>query len=138
VFTIKNSILILNQIRAANVRKRARRKRHSAKDWRSLDHRLQRKSLHKVPNAGDVHHDVDQKTSANESTMPCDLLVRSRSSVCVPCKGESLEEDDPDFAAMENRNSRKQIYETAFDSKISKSEDELDEVSKTPFYREKN
>ncbi|XP_059487519.1 serine/arginine repetitive matrix protein 1 isoform X2 [Neocloeon triangulifer] len=62
--------------------------------------------------------------------MPCDVLVRSRSSVCVPCKG-SIEQDEPDCDdTMSTRSGRKQIYETAFDSRVSKSEDELDEVDR--------
>jgi hypothetical protein len=61
--------------------------------------------------------------------MPCDVLVRSRSSVCVPCKGSVEQDEEPDLDDMSTRSGRKQIYETAFDSRVSKSEDELDEVN---------
>ncbi|BFG03056.1 uncharacterized protein DMAD_02402 [Drosophila madeirensis] len=41
---------------------------------------------------------------------------------------EGEEEDDPDSDIMANR--RRQIYETAFDCKIAKSDDDLDEVDR--------
>ncbi|XP_065352784.1 uncharacterized protein hwt [Cloeon dipterum] len=64
-------------------------------------------------------------------SMPCDALVRSRSSVCVPCRAAVAADDDPEPPdAMTGRAARKHIYETAFDSRVSKSEDELDEVDR--------